>query len=191
MKPLTTERLIMRRWEDSDRALFHEINSDDRVMAFFPWRRDRDASDALMDEFNALIDSNGLGFAAVELKMTGETIGFIGITPTPYIPHYAASPMEIGWRLAHRFWGQGYATEGARAWLDHAFENLKLPEIVSYAVRSNDRSLAVMERLGMRPRPEHDFNNMRVSDANPHLKPHRLYTLSRQEWQDKGLARGI
>ena len=49
MRPLRTERLILRNWEERDRELFHRINSDDRVMEFFPFRRDRAQADAVMD----------------------------------------------------------------------------------------------------------------------------------------------
>ncbi|TIX63331.1 MAG: GNAT family N-acetyltransferase, partial [Mesorhizobium sp.] len=51
MKPMRTERLILRNWEDRDRELFHRINFDEQVMEFFPFRRDRAETDAKMDEF--------------------------------------------------------------------------------------------------------------------------------------------
>ena len=73
--PLLTDRLIIRRWQESDRELFHEINSDEDVMAFFPFRRTRQQSDELMDILNNLIDKNGFSFSAVELKSTGQCVG--------------------------------------------------------------------------------------------------------------------
>ncbi|RUZ98805.1 N-acetyltransferase, partial [Mesorhizobium sp. M7A.F.Ca.US.002.01.1.1] len=70
MKPMRTERLILRNWEDRDRDLFHRINSDDRVMEFFPFRRDRAQADAKMDELRAWTTNDGYGFAAAEITAT-------------------------------------------------------------------------------------------------------------------------
>ena len=53
MRPIRTARLILRNWEERDRDLFHRINSDDRVMEFFPFRRDRAEADAMMDRVRA------------------------------------------------------------------------------------------------------------------------------------------
>ena len=90
MKPMHTERLILRNWEDRDRELFHRINSDERVMEFFPFRRDRAAADAKMDEFRAWIEEDGYGFAAAELAATGECIGFVGLLATDDVPSLPA-----------------------------------------------------------------------------------------------------
>ena len=114
MTPIRTKRLILRDWRESDRALFHRINSDERVMEFFPFRRDRAQSDAKMDELQAIIDRDGYGFAAVEIAETGECAGFAGITGTDHIPSLPEGMVEIGWRLAPEFWGRGVATEAAR-----------------------------------------------------------------------------
>lgn len=65
--------------------------------------------------------------------------------------HLEALPddVEIAWRLAREHWGHGYATEAATAWLEHAFGTLRLPRVISVADRDNERSIAVMRRLGM------------------------------------------
>ncbi|TIU68659.1 MAG: GNAT family N-acetyltransferase, partial [Mesorhizobium sp.] len=82
MTPIRTERLILRNWEDRDRELFYRINSDERVMEFFPFRRDRAAADAKMDEFRAWIAEDGYGFAAAEIVETRQCIGFVGLLDT-------------------------------------------------------------------------------------------------------------
>jgi len=183
MKPMRTERLILRNWEERDRELFHRINSDERVMEFFPFRRDRAAADAKMDEFRAMIEEDGHGFAAAEIAATGECIGFVGITGTDHLDFLPADVIEIGWRLAPEFWGKGYVTEAADAWLAYGFETLGLGEIVSFAVHDNHRSTAVMERLGMTADPTSDFDHPSVPDSHPHLKRHVFYRLARQQWQ--------
>ena len=182
MKPIRTQRLILRNWEDRDRELFHSINSDERVMEFFPFRRDRAAADAKMDEVRAWIEADGYGFAAAEIAATGECIGFVGISGTEDIDVLPAGATEIGWRLAPEFWGKGYVTEAAEAWLAYGFETLELDEIVSFAVRENHRSTAVMQRLGMRRDQDGDFDHPSVPKSHPHLKRHVLYRLSREDW---------
>ncbi len=65
---LETPRLIIRNWEDRDRDLFHVINSDEEVMRFFPFRRDRSQSDELFNHLQKMISETGLGFYALEEK---------------------------------------------------------------------------------------------------------------------------
>ncbi|MCV3208981.1 GNAT family N-acetyltransferase [Mesorhizobium sp. YC-39] len=188
MRPIRTERLILRNWEERDRHLFHRINSDERVMEFFPFRRDRAAADAKMDEFRAWIAEDGYGFAAAEIIETGECIGFVGLLVTDHLPVLPAGTVEIGWRLAPEFWGHGYVTEAAEAWLTYGFETLGLDEIVSFAVGDNRRSTAVMERLGMTADPANDFDHPGIPDSYPALKRHVLYRLSRDDWRTRKKA---
>lgn len=182
MTPISTQRLILRNWRDGDRALFHQINSDERVMEFFPFRRSRAEADAKLDEFRAEIDRDGFGWTAVEVVDSGECIGFVGLHGAEHKPGPSSGAIEIGWRLAPQYWGKGYVTEAARAWLDFGFETLGLNEIVSFAVHDNTRSSAVMERIGMRRDPARDFDHADVPESHPHLKPHVFYSLARRDW---------
>lgn len=180
---LETDRLIVRNWRNSDRELFFEINSHERVMEFFPTRRSREEADELLDRIRGIIDETGIGLYALELKATGEPIGFCGLARTDLEPHLPDGTVEIGWRLAERFWGQGYVTEAANALLTHAFHTLGLDEVVSFAVTVNVRSTSVMRRIGMRHDPARDFDHPRVPDSHPALKRHVLYSISCPEWQ--------
>jgi RimJ/RimL family protein N-acetyltransferase len=183
MKPIRTERLILRNWEDRDRELFHRINSDERVMEFFPFRRNRAQADAKMDEFRAWIAEDGYGFAAAEIAATGECIGFVGLLDTDHLPDLPAGTVEIGWRLAPEFWGHGYVTEAAEAWLAFGFETLGIDEIISFAVKDNRRSTAVMQRIGMTADPSADFDHPDISDGHPALKRHVFYRLKARNWR--------
>lgn len=183
MKPLETERLILRDWCEEDRPFFHRVNSDETVMEFFPFRRNREEAGAMMDFIREGIAQNGFGFAAAALKETGEPIGFVGLHRPSGLSNLPEGTIEIGWRLAPEFWGKGYVTEAARAWLAYGFETLGLDEIVSFAVVDNDRSIAVMRRIGMRHDPAGDFDHPGVPDSHPHLKPHALYRLSQADWR--------
>ncbi len=187
MKPIRTQRLILRNWEERDRDLFHRINSDERVMEFFPFRRDRAQADAKMDEFRDTIARQGFGWTPAEIAATGECIGFVGLSRTGHMPFLPADTIEIGWRLAPEFWGRGYVAEAARAWLDLGFETLGLDEIVSFAVADNRRLTSVMERIGMTADPSRDFDHPGVPETHPHLRRHVFYRLTRREWE-KGKA---
>src|SRR6185369_2677278 len=167
MKPMRTERLILRNWEDRDRELFHRINSDDKVMEFFPFRRNRDLADQVMDRMRADIEVHGFGWAAAEIAETGQCVGFVGLNPTDIDPPFPSGTIEIGWRLAPEFWGHGYVTEAAKAWIGFGFNELDLAEIVSFAVSNNHRSTAVMGRLGMRRDPASDFDHPNVPASHP------------------------
>ncbi|MCD7110807.1 GNAT family N-acetyltransferase [Rhizobium sp. DKSPLA3] len=176
-----TERLRIRNWQDPDRDLFFEINSDAEVMTFFPFRRDRAAADALFDRNRDAIADTGYGFFALALKETDEPIGFCGLAVADLVPILPAGTIEIGWRLARRHWSKGYVTEAASALLAFGFETRGLAEIVSFAVADNDRSIAVMERIGLARDIEGDFEHPRVPDTHPHLKRHVLYRLKRPQ----------
>ncbi|WP_180897207.1 GNAT family N-acetyltransferase [Martelella soudanensis] len=178
-----TERLIIRNWEDRDRDLFHEINSDDAVMAFFAMRRTRAESDEIFDMIRKMIADTGYGFPAVELKETGEVIGFTGLNDDYKADIKPEGTPEIGWRMATRHWGKGYATEAARAMIALAFDERGHDQLVSFAVANNHRSTAVMERLGMRRDLEGDFDHPSIPDSHPHLKRHVLYRLHKADWQ--------
>ncbi len=176
---LETDRLIIRKWLDRDRELFHRINSDDRVMRFFPFRRSRKEADALMDLLNRLIEETGFSFSALEIKTTGECIGFCGLHKMNIPQVFPDSGVEIGWRLAPQFWGKGYVTEAGFRLLEYGFNILNLEEIYSFAVQDNLPSLAVMKRLGMSARTDLDFDHPGVPDTYPDLKHHKVYMISK------------
>lgn len=174
---LRTERLLLRRWRESDRLPFRQMNADPRVMEFFPEPLTAEASDALFDRAREHFNTHGFGPFAVELVETNSFVGFIGL----YIPAFDAPFMpavEIGWRLAFECWGKGLATEGARAALRYGFETLRLEEIVSFTVPANLRSRRVMEKIGMTHDPADDFDHPSLPEGHP-LRGHVLYRLKR------------
>ena len=145
---IETERLLLRQWKESDLAPFAVMNSDKRVMEFYPALLNQQESDAMANTCKSLIAEQGWGFWALEEKNTGRFIGFTGL----HIPKHELpfSPcVEIGWRLAPEYWGKGLVTEAAQAALNIAFRKLGLDEVVSFTAKANIRSAAVMERLGM------------------------------------------
>ena len=173
---LSSGRIVLRRWRDDDRPLFAAMNADPRVMEFFANPLDRAQSDAMVDRIEANFDKRGFSLWAIEVPGVAPFIGFAGLA----VPDFAArfTPcVEIGWRLMAEHWGRGYATEAARLALDHGFRTLGFPEIVAFTAVANQRSRAVMQRLGMRYDPADDFD-MPTLPENHTLRRHVLYRLS-------------
>jgi RimJ/RimL family protein N-acetyltransferase len=181
--PLETDRLVIRNWREGDRDLFHEVNSDPEVMAFFAMRRSRAESDAMMDRLSAGIERQGYGFTAIERKSDGACLGFCGISQLTMPGVFADGTVEIGWRIARRHWGFGYVTEAARCLLSAAFERLHLQELMAIAVPDNTRSVAVMARIGMVRDLRSDFEHPSVPDSHPHLQRHGVWRISRSRWR--------
>ena len=151
------------------------INADPKVMEHFPATMPEKDTSAHLERIADHWEAHGYGLFAIQIRDTGEMIGFTGLT----IPSYTipASPcVEIGWRLASSAWGKGYATEAATACLDWSFNILNLKEIVSFTYKGNIRSRKVMERLGMHRNKADDFDHPMLAPDSPLLR-HVLYRL--------------
>lgn len=181
---IQTNRLILRQWREEDFEPFAQLNADPRVREFFPGLLTREESDASIKTIAEHISKKGWDLWAVELLKTGKFIGFIGLREVDFkAPFNKEAPaVEIGWRLAFNYWGQGYATEGATAALHFGFEKLSLPEIVSFTTVNNMRSRNVMEKIGMHHLEADDFDHPRLPEGHP-LRRHVLCRLRLDEWQ--------
>ncbi|HYK27221.1 MAG TPA: GNAT family N-acetyltransferase [Streptosporangiaceae bacterium] len=178
-----TDRLLMRRWRDSDREPFAALNADEETMRYFPNTLDRAASDAFVEVIEARFELQGYGLWALEVADTGQFIGFTGLNPMPDgVP--GAGGMEVGWRLAKHAWHHGYATEAARAALGIAFDGADLPEIWSMTAVLNEPSMAVMRRIGLSEVAR--FEHPRVPPGP--LRAHVLYHLARPAGEQAGVA---
>jgi len=163
---LQTERLVLRRWRPDDHELFAALNADPVVMEHFARPLSRDESDAMAAMVDAAFDQEGFGLWAVEAPGVALFLGFVGLNRVPFQAPFTPA-VEVGWRLAREHWGQGYATEAARAAMDFGFGPLGLDEIVSFTVPANHRSRRVMERLGLTHDPADDFDHPRLPDGHP------------------------
>jgi RimJ/RimL family protein N-acetyltransferase len=177
---IATDRLILRQWRDADRAPFAALNADPEVARYLRGTLDRAGSDALVDGFVADWAEHGLGLWALERKADGRFLGYTGLRRPRFEAHFTPA-VEVGWRLARDAWGQGYATEAARASVGFGFDTLALEEIVSFTVPDNVRSRRVMERLGMHRDPAEDFDHPRFEPGH-RLRRHVLYRLRQEEW---------
>jgi RimJ/RimL family protein N-acetyltransferase len=174
-----TARLLLRPWREEDIAGFVEMSADPAVMEYLLPLPSRGLSaEAWVSRARAHWDEHGFGQWVVEIPGVASFIGVVGLNVVSYEAHFTPA-VEVAWRLARAYWGQGYATEAARAALDSGFGTLGLNEIVALTVPANRRSRRVMERLGMRRSPEDDFDHPRVPEGP--LRRHVLYRLPRPQ----------
>ena len=171
---IETERLRLRDWEDKDLLPFQKMNANPQVRRYFPSLLSYRRSEIDMQRMDDILKEKGVGLFAVELKETGEWLGFIGVN---YIPKGSKYPFkelpfyEIGWRLIPEVWGNGIATEGAKAVIKYAKEK-GITEIYSFTSENNLPSRKVMEKIGMTFLDNFEFPNL--SKYHP-LKRHVRY----------------
>jgi RimJ/RimL family protein N-acetyltransferase len=177
---LETERLILRSWESRDHAPLAAILGDPEVRRFYPTTATPEQTRAQLEFSIEKQAAVGFHFGAAELKSTGQFVGLVGIG---YIPDETRAAIrgqpavEIGWQFDKAFWGQGLAPEGAKAWLDYGFAELKLPEIVAFTFTGNVPSQRVMAKIGMVRDTEADFEHPRLSPGHP-LRAHVVYRIA-------------
>jgi len=142
---LETDRLLLRWFRDEDLEDFYHLCADAEVMRFLgdgkpmsrmeSWRQ--------MATFMGHWYFRGYGIWAVEEKATHKVVGRIGFMNPAGWPGF-----ELGWTLGRDSWGKGYATEGARRALEHAFTEMDRDHVISLIAPENINSIKVAERLG-------------------------------------------
>jgi ribosomal-protein-alanine N-acetyltransferase len=158
-----------------DRSRFFALNTHPLVVESLGSSPTGEESDALVDRFMEEMEREGWGPWAVEVAGAGGApfVGMVGLhRVNPALP--CAPAVEAAWRLHPDHWGHGYATEAASASLDYGFGPAGLDEIIAFTTTRNDRSQAVMERIGMVHDPEGDFDHPHQPEGSP-LRRHVLY----------------
>jgi RimJ/RimL family protein N-acetyltransferase len=149
---LTTERLILREFEPSDVDNLVELDGDPEVMRYLTGGKPTTRSTVENDLLPRLIAKyeHGGGYAqwaAIE-KASGAFVGWFALTRND--PAAPPDEGELGYRLRRAAWGKGYATEGSRALVRKAFEDLGTRRVWAQTMAVNTRSRQVMERAGLR-----------------------------------------
>lgn len=178
---IKSNRMILRPWREEDFEPFALLNADPRVMEYFPSTLSQEESDQLAKRIIKCFEDNGYCLWAAEIPDIATFIGFIGLAPIPFTAHFTPA-IEVGWRLAHDYWGYGFATEGANLALDYGFNALNQNEIVSITTVENIRSRRVMEKIGMHRNSMDDFDHPRLPEEHP-LRRHVLYRMTNEEWK--------
>ena len=179
---LESARLRLRQWQDDDLAEFAALCADPLVMQYFPAPLSRVESAALIGRIRGHFAEYGFGLWALERQDSGAFIGMTGLLNVSFDAPFTPA-VEIGWRLARRHWGQGFASEAAWTALRCGFDRLQLDEIVAFTTEANLPSQKVMQAIGMHYDPQADFEHPKVAADDP-LRHHVLYRITRAQWLD-------
>ncbi len=143
-----TDRLLVRQYVEDDAEAFFKLNTDPEVLRYVPdqpLQSVEQARQLLIDHPIADYTKHGFGRGACILKSTGEQIGFAGLK---YLDELGE--VDVAYRFLPAYWGQGLATEAARAALRYGFEELGLRRIVGLVMPENIASARVLEKAGLR-----------------------------------------
>jgi ribosomal-protein-alanine N-acetyltransferase len=154
---LETSRLNLREFSPEDADALALILSDPETMRYYPSPYDRAGVERWIVRNRDRYKKDGVGLWAMLSKSTGELIGDCGIARQEVEDEYL---YEIGYHLRRDFWGQGLATEAARACRDWGFEHLKANRLISLIRPENLPSRRVAERHGMTIWKEIDWRGL-------------------------------
>lgn len=168
-----TQRLVFRDWKEQDLNEFRIMNKDSRVMKYFAKTLTEEETDGFYNRIQEEFKNYGYGLYAVETKHNKEFIGFIGFHWANFVSQFTPC-IEIGWRLKYDAWGNGYATEGAKACLKYGLEILKFNKVYSFTSKINLPSENVMKKIGMVKVME--FEHPNIMEGSP-LRQHLLYSI--------------
>ncbi|HET7538788.1 MAG TPA: GNAT family N-acetyltransferase [Polyangiaceae bacterium] len=172
---LRTERLELRPLSAEDFELVCDLSRDPRVMGALGGPHSAAKSSAWLERQLAHFRAHGYGRYVVSCD--AQVVGLVGLSRTDF-ERGLVPGVEVAWRLAFEHWGQGYATEAARAVIQEGFERFGLAEVIAVTAHGNLRSRRVMERLGMRHSERESFDHPLLSPDDP-LRHHVLYRLIR------------
>ena len=172
MLVIETERLVLRELTEADFDAAREILGDARVM--YAWEHGFSDAEtrAWIAENIARYRRDGFSYLAAVERGSGALAGFIG----PLVETVDGERrMGVAYILGKNFWGQGYATEGAAACIDYAFDQLGADEVIAEIRPENSASRRVAERLGMTARES--FVKIYKGKEMPHL----IYIVTKDE----------
>lgn len=167
----TSERLGFRNWELTDVDEMQQINSDEKVMEFFPNVLAKQQTSEFVERMKSQFAEKGFCYFAVDKLDGNGFIGFIGLSEQTYKSDFTPC-IDIGWRIKSSEWNEGYATEGAKKCLDYALNDLKIEEIYSVAPKIKVRSEYIMAKIGLKK--QYEFEHPLLTN-NERLKTCVLY----------------
>ena len=170
MTVLHTPRLRLEPMTDAHFDGLHALNSDSAVMRYITGKPDTpDDTRLMIERVKARWAEWGYSWWSLIELATGEMIGAACVQ---HLGRDAANPHEIGWRLRQDRWGQGYASEAARALATFAFDRLQAPLLCAVCDPDNTDSARVMQRLGMSFRGIEPWYDSDLA----------VYQLTREDW---------
>ena len=174
MIELQTARLQLRPLRPDDLNAVATLGADARVMKSMGGPLSHAKCEAWLERQLDHWEQHGYGRCVV--TRDADFVGFVGLSRFDFELGIVPG-VEVAWRLVFAEWGNGYATEAARAVLDHGFSQLGLREIIGVTSIDNARSRRVMDRLGMQHAPHETFAHPHLPIGDP-LRTHVVYRLS-------------
>ncbi|MFT5254465.1 MAG: ribosomal-protein-alanine N-acetyltransferase [Flavobacteriales bacterium] len=148
---IETERLILRKINSSDDEMMFLLDSNSNVHQYLGNKpvESIEESRQYIENIQIQYIKNGIGRFAVILKETDEFIGWAGLkfNTDPINEHL--NFYDIGYRLIEDYWGKGYGSEAAKAWLDCGYNQLKIQKICAYADVENKGSINILKKIGL------------------------------------------
>ncbi len=171
---LVTERLVLRGWRAEDFEPYARFMADPDVTRHLGSGEPMSRADAWRNMAMLLghWQLRGYGMWAVERRSDGAFIGRVGLHNPEGWPG-----LEVGWTLGKEYWGQGYATEAARAAMDYAFLTQNADRVLSVIQLENRPSQAVAQRLGETRGPRHDIRH------GGHTYAVDVWSIARADWE--------
>ncbi|TCD06708.1 N-acetyltransferase [Erythrobacteraceae bacterium CFH 75059] len=175
-----TTRLILRDWREEDWPEFFRVTNSPAVMRWLGGVMDGEGMARQRARVEGCRAAHGHCFWVVERREDRALLGFCGIKRADSPGSSIAGRHEIGWRLREDAWGRGYAREAATATVALAFDHFAAPEVFATTIAENTPSWGLMERLGMRRRPELDYADIRYP---PPWRQAIVYALAAADWR--------
>ncbi|MBS7233325.1 GNAT family N-acetyltransferase [Flavobacterium psychroterrae] len=150
-EPIETERLLLRELLISDADGMFELDSNPKVHLFLGNKPVKDIEQSLdqIKNIQQQYKNLGIGRWAVILKETNEFLGWSGIKLIKNEINNHKDFYELGYRFIEKHWGRGYATEAGKAFIDYAFNVMKVEALYAYADAGNENSRKILEKLGL------------------------------------------
>jgi len=177
MENIKTERLTLRKIEQSDYEEMKIILQDEKLM-LIGWGKTYSDEEVhgWIDKITEQYEDFGYSYYLAVEKSTNVVIGIMGILPvnikeTDYI--------EIAYILKQEFWGKGYATEGIKACVDYIFNVLNADKCIAQVIPENTSSSKIAKRLGMKVIDDY------MRDNNGKDVFHLIYALNKEEYMQR------
>ncbi len=185
-KNLKTERLILTEFAKSDTDYFAKINADKEVMRFFDQTMTYQETLASVESFFKHIEKYGYGLWSVWNKKNNQWLGVIMLLHKDEKSGLPNVPLvEIGWVFKKETWGNGYATESAKAVIDYAFSYTDIETIYAHTTIANKASIRVMQKVGF-INQNRDFIHPLV-DKESGLNKWCVCCIAKKYWENKQL----
>ncbi len=151
-KSIETDRLILREIRTTDTDSMFELDSDPEVHKYIdnaPVTSKKQIKEVI-SYIKKQYRDNGIGRWVVVRKADNKFIGWAGLKIENENINGHGKHIDLGFRIMKKYWGNGYATEAAQAWIDYAFNTMKVATVCALVEKANSASINVLEKIGMK-----------------------------------------